>query len=196
MIYIFLLFIFVGLIYCKTREFFSTNINKCNNIVNKNKCNINNKCVWCKKTKLCTDLSLYDRTYCEPDINITPYKVTDKIYKAKLNGVIRILQKGCYDRCSKKECEKLYSYIQSAEDCLKCQKNKNNCYHKELVTGYCSPCEKNEKQNSCMLVNKFGCPNPNDLNNMNGIMPYYYEVKSNSVNSPYNTECKFCWNLK
>ena len=176
------------------REGFRSNIKKCNQIYRKEDCN--NKCVWCKKSGKCTDISLFNRSFCEDNIKKNIYKVPDKIVKSKLKGYTHILEKGCFDRCPKKECEKLYSYINSAKECLKCHQNKKNCYHKKMVGGYCSPCDKNEEQVSCLNVNRFGCPNPNDLNNMNGVMPYYYQVKTNSVNSAYDTECRFCWNLK
>ena len=199
--YIFLLIIILIIIlicylFYKTPELFAVKNFNCSVNMNKDSCTNQQNCVWCNKTKSYNNITFFNRTYCDQKSKNDAYRVSNKIYKVKLDGVKKILRENCYSRCPQTQCKKLYSYIQSAEDCLKCQKNKNNCYHKEMVSGYCSPCAKNKKQKSCMLVNKFGCPDSTDLNNMTGVMPYYYEVSSNNANSAYNTECKFCWNLK
>jgi hypothetical protein len=55
-----------------------------------------------------------------------------------------------------------------------------------------------EDKINCFSIENYGCPNPNNLNDLkinSGILPYYIEVPDNNVNSPFNKKCVFCWNL-
>ena len=69
------------------------------------------------------------------------------------------------------------------------------CFSKKLINGVCSPCQIDEKPMKCKSITNYGCPNPNNLTDLEGVRPYYIMVDTDNVNYAYDKKCKFCWNI-
>ena len=120
----------------------------------------------------------------------------NKLYNVSLGNKIKIQRKDCFRKCDYQNCVELYDKIQNYEKCKKCQEDNSKCY-KDLITyGGCDNCSKYVKKNKCNSVDKYGCPDYNNLYNNNGVKPYFIEVPSKSSNSPFDTKCVFCWNIR
>ena len=120
------------------------------------------------------------------------------LYKIKLGNSIDIYDKDCYDKCDATNCIKLDERRKLLSECLKCNMQKNKCYKKSVIGGTCDDCniEKVEDKMNCYDTNNFGCAPTMNLDNNNGVIPYYLEVADNNTNSPYNKKCVFCWNIQ
>lgn len=118
----------------------------------------------------------------------------EKLYKIKLNSNIKLETEDCYEKCGASECTKMNSMTKILEKCIKCNSEKNKCFHKSIIGGVCDDCT-NEEKVDCFNIQNFGCTNPYNMHNNNGVPPYYIQTPDDSVNSPYNKKCVFCWNL-
>ena len=78
-------------------------------------------------------------------------------------------------------------------DCEKCHKE-GKCYKiLETNMGECNECIVGEKrQYKCTNTRYIGCPRPSDINNFNGIKPYFVLIGSNNIGDIYGSKCKSC----
>ena len=106
----------------------------------------------------------------------------------------KIKYKDCLQNCDRGSCLKLYNKALLYDNCKKCRE-KGMCFSRELIHGVCNPCMKGEKPINCESIYQFGCKNPYNLEDIDGVRPYYIMVDANAVNYAYDTKCKFCWNL-
>ena len=118
-----------------------------------------------------------------------------KIFKIGLSKDIKLETENCYENCDEQNCIKLDEKKKILEKCLKCNSQKNKCFKKSIIGGNCEDCLMNEDKINCYNTNNFGCSNNNDINDNNGINPYYFQINDNNINSPYNKKCVFCWNI-
>jgi hypothetical protein len=119
------------------------------------------------------------------------------LYKIGLNNNIKIQEEDCDDKCDKQNCIKMHERKKILNECLQCNIQKKKCFHKSIIGGNCDDCDIDniEDKLNCYDVNHFGCPNPENINDYNGISHYYIELNDNSINSPFNKKCVFCWNI-
>jgi hypothetical protein len=122
------------------------------------------------------------------------------LYKVSLDKKIKIYKDECFDRCDKENCMILNERIKMMDKCIKCNVQNKKCFNKSIIGGNCDDCniDNIEDKLDCLSIDNFGCPSPNNLNNLKidrGVEPYYIEVPDNNVNSPYNKKCVFCWNI-
>jgi hypothetical protein len=122
---------------------------------------------------------------------------TKNLYKISLADNVKLYEEDCFQKCDRENCIKLSDRINSLEKCLKCNLQKNKCFNKTIINGSCDDCdgvEYNDKVN-CLDISNYGCVNPKNINLHHGVKPYYIEVDTNNVESPYNKKCVFCWDL-
>lgn len=112
-----------------------------------------------------------------------------KIYKIGLNDNLTINREDCFEKCDNAECTKMLEMDRILKKCISCNSQKNKCFTKSIIGGTCDDCNENkdEKMN-CYDIQNFGCLNPKDLNNKNGVEPYYIEINNKK-------KCAFCWNI-
>lgn len=138
------------------------------------------------------------------NVNIDEYKYLmlnnneKKLYNIELGNSIDVFSEDCYDKCNKKSCIELDERKKNLNNCLKCNMQKNKCYNKSITGGVCNDCDiKNiDDKMNCFDINNFGCPSIKNIENNNGVIPYYIQIPDNNINSPYNKKCIFCWNIK
>ena len=101
----------------------------------------------------------------------------------------------CFDKCDTQKCYQLKERKKNFDNCNNCHTDPNKCFKKSIIGGNCNDCVAGEKQIQCNNTFNFGCTNNNNLNDKNGVSPYYVQAKYYSPNSPYNEQCIFCWEL-
>jgi len=117
-----------------------------------------------------------------------------KMFKKTLKGV-NILVDDCFSKCNAQDCIKLDQKKKLIEDCFKCNKQKNKCFHKSIIGGNCDDCDGVDMKDKidCSAINNFGSPNPENLDDLIGVSPYYFLLNDNSPVSPFNKKCVFSW---
>ena len=118
------------------------------------------------------------------------------LYKVSLGNKFKIQRENCFKKCDYRDCVKLYNFRNNYKNCLKCQKNEDKCYKKLLTYGSCDDCNKFLRKNNCKSKSSYGCTDPDNIFTTGGIEPYFIEVPSNNSNSPFDSKCVFCWELK
>ena len=142
------------------------------------------------------NIEKYTTKLSKKDLDNKLLNIKNNIYNVSISKDIQIQRKNCFQKCSYQDCVKLYHATQNFNRCVKCQKNKNKCF-KDLDTyGACDDCSKDLRKNECKNIDKYGCTNPYNIFSNKGIQPYFIEVPSNNNNSPFDSKCVFCWNLK
>ena len=138
----------------------------------------------------------YTNKISKKDLENKLLNIKNNIYNVSLSKNIKIQRKNCFQKCNYQDCVNFYHATQNYNKCIECQKNKNKCF-KDLDTyGACDNCTKDLNKNNCKNINKYGCTNPYNIFSNKGIQPYFIEVPSNNNNSPFDSKCVFCWNLK
>jgi hypothetical protein len=119
-----------------------------------------------------------------------------KLFKKTLNN-IKILKNDCYSQCDLGNCQKLDAQTKLVERCMKCNLQKNKCFHKTIIGGECDDCDGVDIKDKldCLAIANFGCPNPDSLDDLRGVDPYYFMLNDNSPVSPFNKKCVFCWQI-
>jgi len=97
--------------------------------------------------------------------------------------------------CDARECINMNERNKILDKCLKC-KAENKCFHKSIIGGNCDDCLENEIPMDCYHTSNFGCTNPRDFNSKQGTHSYFVLSNDDDVNSLYNKECLFCWNIE
>ena len=117
-----------------------------------------------------------------------------KMFKKTLKGV-DILVDDCFSKCNAQDCIKLDQKKRLIEDCFKCNKQKNKCFRKSIIRGNCDDCNGVDMKDKidCSAINNFGSPNPENLDDLIGVSPYYFMLNDNSPVSPFNKKCVFSW---
>jgi hypothetical protein len=104
-------------------------------------------------------------------------------------------EEDCYELCNAKECINMQERNKILNSCLKCSEEKK-CFHKSIIGGNCDDCAENETPINCYDTRHFGCTNPRDFNSYDGVHSYFVLSNDDNVNSLYNKECLFCWNIE
>lgn len=107
-----------------------------------------------------------------------------------------IKTKDCSSKCKSEDCIKMDRMTRDFENCITCHKNPKKCFRKSIIGGNCDDCREGEKQIKCNDTNEFGCVPPHDLNSYEGVKPYFIQLESKNLNSPYDEQCIFCWQIK
>lgn len=123
-------------------------------------------------------------------------KSNNKIYNVSLSDSTRIQRENCFKKCNYEDCVKLYMKRKNYKKCLDCQMDSKKCYKKLLTFGGCDTCSNYVGKSKCGSMKNYGCPRLNDIYSDNGIEPYFIEVPSKNNNSPFDSKCVFCWNIK
>ena len=110
----------------------------------------------------------------------------------KLPKKYKIRREKCLDYCDKKSCLKMFQKQKLLKECLDCKK-KEGCFQKNLIEPTCNVCLGENDSTDCYSIFNYGCKNPDNLSDFNGVNPYYILVDSDGYT--YTKECKFCWNL-
>jgi hypothetical protein len=120
----------------------------------------------------------------------------EKLFKLILNDIPSQYE-DCYAKCDKEDCIKFFERTKKLEECLACNATDKKCFNNKIIGGLCDDCniKDNKDKLNCLNIFNYGCPNPKNLDDNNGVKPYYIEVNDNNVNSPYNKKCIFCWNI-
>lgn len=120
----------------------------------------------------------------------------EKLYKISLKNT-KIRRENCFETCDKKNCIKLDDKKRLLDKCLKCNSQKNKCFKKSIIGGLCDDCSGEDEKNKidCNNILNFGCIDPNNLNNNNGVEPYFIQIPDINVSSPFDKKCVFCWNI-
>jgi hypothetical protein len=120
----------------------------------------------------------------------------EKLYKISLKDT-KIRKDDCFETCDKKDCIKLDDKKRLLDKCLKCNSQKNKCFKKSIIGGLCNDCSDIDEKNKlkCNDILNFGCIDPNNLNNNNGVEPYFIQIPDINVGSPFDKKCVFCWNI-
>lgn len=63
-----------------------------------------------------------------------------------------------------------------------------------ILGGVCGVCSEDERLFDCNKISNYGCTNPENIMNFNGVNPYYIIVKDVDSFS-YKERCKFCWDI-
>lgn len=119
----------------------------------------------------------------------------EKLYKIKLNENIKLETEDCFEKCGESDCIKMNNMKKILEKCIKCNSQKNKCFDKSIIGGVCNDCNETQEKIDCFNIQNFGCTNPYNIDNNNGIPPYFIQIPDDNINSPYNKKCVFCWNL-
>jgi hypothetical protein len=120
------------------------------------------------------------------------------LYKISLSDDVKIDEENCFEKCDRKNCIYLKERIKNLKDCLKCNLQEGKCFDKGIVDGSCNDCKDTDYKEKidCLNTFNYGCPNPKDINLNEGVLPYFIEINSKDLNSPYNKKCIFCWDLQ
>jgi hypothetical protein len=120
-----------------------------------------------------------------------------QLFKKALNK-IEILKDECFEKCDQSNCIKLDQKKKLLEKCMKCNSTKNKCFHKTIIGGECDDCDGVDEKDKldCLALTNFGYPNPNHLDDLRGVDPYYFLLNDNSPTSPFNKKCVFCWQME
>ena len=132
--------------------------------------------------------------------NITQYKQLmfnndkKKLFKKTLKD-IEILTEDCFSKCDAQNCIKLDQKNKLIKKCFECNSQKNKCFHKSIIGGNCDDCNGVDEKDKmdCAALNNFGSPNPENLDDLRGVEPYYFLLNDNSPVSPFNKKCVFSW---
>jgi len=117
-----------------------------------------------------------------------------KLFKIGLDKDISIDTEDCYEKCDYENCTKMNDMRRELKKCVECNSQKNKCFKKSIIGGLCDDCDSEDKMD-CYNVDNFGCTDPNNIQYNIGVKPYFVEINDDSVISPYNKKCAFCWNL-
>jgi len=139
-------------------------------------------------------------------VNIDKYKYImlnnnkKNLYKVGLSKNINIYHDDCNEKCDATKCTALNERNKSLNKCIECNSKKYKCYKNDIGSitgGSCEDCniENIEDKINCFSTENYGCPSPNNLNDINGIRPYYIQLSDNSPVSQYDQKCVFCNNV-
>lgn len=106
---------------------------------------------------------------------------------------IKIRRENCLDYCNKGNCLKMFKRQEDLNKCRECN-SKGLCYRKMILGGVCGVCSEDERLFDCNKISNYGCTNPENIMNFNGVNPYYIIVKDVDSFS-YKERCKFCWDI-
>ena len=106
---------------------------------------------------------------------------------------VKIRRENCLQFCNKGDCLKMFNIQNDLKKCREC-KLKGLCYKKLIINGVCGICSENENYFDCDSIRNYGCTNPENIMDFNGVDPYYIIVKDENSFS-YKQKCKFCWNI-
>ena len=118
------------------------------------------------------------------------------LYNISLGDDIKIQRENCFKKCDYENCVKLYNKRQNYKKCIECQMDKKKCYKDQISYGGCDSCSKFVKKNECNSLDSYGCPDFRNVYSKSGVEPYFIEVPSKNNNSPFDTKCVFCWNIR
>ena len=118
-----------------------------------------------------------------------------KLYKILISEEIPLETEDCNDKCDQSNCIKMKILKNNLEKCLKCNRQKKKCFKKSIIGGNCDDCMDEEQKINCYDLKNFGCKDPKDINSNIGVKPYFIQIPDNSINSPYNKKCSFCWDI-
>ena len=118
----------------------------------------------------------------------------EHLYKIKLGENIQVYEEDCFNKCNRTQCIEMYEKNRILNECIKCNQQENKCFKKSIIGGVCDSCNGEEKIN-CYDIHYFGCNRPDNINDFQGVKPYYIEIPDNHLNSPYEKKCVFCWIL-
>lgn len=119
---------------------------------------------------------------------------TNKLLRPSFASNIKPEEEDCFEMCDSRECIQMQERNKILNSCLKCHEE-NKCFRKSIIGGNCDDCMENEIPINCYDTRNFGCTNPRDLNSFNGVHSYFIMSNDDDVNSLYNKECLFCWNI-
>jgi hypothetical protein len=122
------------------------------------------------------------------------------LFKIGLSKDTKIYYDDCFLKCDRQKCINFENRRKLLKKCLECNKKKNKCFKKSIIGLNCDDCdiENIEDKEDCYKIYNYGCPNPNNVNNLeinSGVDPYFIEMPNNNLNSPYNKKCVFCTDL-
>ncbi len=122
----------------------------------------------------------------------------EKLIRPRLTKDIPIETEDCESKCNQRACIEMAEKKRVLNECLKCNAQKNKCYAKSIIGGVCNDCDDSEITGKidCLNILNFGCINPYNIDSNNGVEPYFIQMPSESVTSPFDTDCVFCWQLK
>lgn len=106
---------------------------------------------------------------------------------------IKIRRENCLSYCNERDCLKMFRMQKDLSKCIGCNL-RGLCYKKRILGGTCGICSENEKFFDCNKIGNFGCTNPENIVNFEGVDPYYIIIKDKDSFS-YKEKCKFCWNI-
>ena len=110
-----------------------------------------------------------------------------------LNKKYNIRREDCLKYCDEAECLKMFDMKKKLNECKKCN-DKGLCYKKNILDGVCEACVDGIDYGNCNLISNYGCTNPDNILDFNGVEPYYLIVDDDN-NYSYKNTCKFCWNI-
>lgn len=121
-----------------------------------------------------------------------------KLVRPRLTKDIPIETEDCESKCNQRACIQMAEQKRVLNECLKCNAQKNKCYAKSIIGGVCNDCDDSEitGKMDCLNILNFGCINPYNIDSNNGVEPYFIQMPSDTVTSPFDTDCVFCWQLK
>lgn len=117
------------------------------------------------------------------------------LYRIGLSNGIPIETENCYDTCNKTDCIKMDDKATTLKKCLECNRQKNKCFKPDILGGSCNDCAPNTKKINCYELQYFGCTDPKNFDSTRGVAPYFIKIPDNSITSPYNKKCVFCWDI-
>jgi len=120
---------------------------------------------------------------------------SDQLFKPSFASNIQPEEEDCYEMCDSKQCLNMQERNKILNSCVKCR-SENKCFHKSIIGGNCDDCMEDEVPIDCYDTRHFGCTNPRDFNSYNGVFSYFVMSNSDDVNSLYNKECLFCWDIQ
>ena len=95
---------------------------------------------------------------------------------------VKIRRKNCLNYCNKGDCLKMFSMQKDLNKCRVCNL-KGLCYKKKVLGGICSICSEDKDFVDCNKISNYGCTNPENIMNFNGVNPYYVIVKDKNITS-------------
>lgn len=99
----------------------------------------------------------------------------------------------CDLKCDAENCKIMKEMKKNLTKCVECHKNPKKCFRKSIIGGNCDDCLPDEKQINCSDTREFGCAPPDNIQSYNGVLPYFINIPSSDLNSPYDKKCVFCW---
>ena len=150
-------------------------------------------CVPCKSKNKCLNINQYNnyRDECS-NFHHSNTNIVKDYKKQSLIGTP--LREKCNSICNNNEfCLRYERDLKHFNKCEKCHKL-GKCYKiLDTNSGVCEICNPNNKdQYQCNNTRYLGCPRPNDINNFDGIKPYFVLIKSNNISDIYGTKCNLC----